>query len=206
MLKPLELRCIQWNCKSFFSKLSEITSMSRDMDVILLSETWLEEKHNTKVRDFEIVRKDRVHRRGGVAILIRKSLKFSVVESVYDCDGGLEVCAVRIFRNKDEIVLVSCYNAPGVSSITAANWSKFFDQFPDKVIFCGDFNSHHTAWGSKRCCTSGVRLMKGLEDSGLTFVNDGNPTYFDIAKQVESTIDLTICNKRQFNSSLEVRQ
>lgn len=91
------------------ARLSEIQNIIKNVDIVLLSETWLNNKHNINIRNFSIVNKDRTDKRGGgVAILIKKGLKFSRVDTTNNCRYGLEVCAVKIFSERGDLILDSC--------------------------------------------------------------------------------------------------
>lgn len=57
------------------------------------------------------------------------------------------------------------------------------------VVFAGDFNSHHTAWGF-RTDSCGLRLLEWISDNNLTCVNSDSPTY--IKGLTRSVLDLTI--------------
>ncbi|EFN75333.1 hypothetical protein EAI_12576, partial [Harpegnathos saltator] len=95
--------------------------------IILLSETWLQEEIRFSIRHFNIVRKDRLLRKGGgVAICLKKGIKFSEMEDLFDCDGKLEVVGIRLYLGEEEFYLISCYRPPGSGMISVNSWSRFF--------------------------------------------------------------------------------
>jgi hypothetical protein len=78
------------DCRSLRSKFPEFEARSQNIhiDVIILSETWLDEADIVRVylRWLEVVRKERAQKAGdGVAIYINKELKYS--QRLYDGDG-----------------------------------------------------------------------------------------------------------------------
>lgn len=73
------LKIIFWNCRSIRNKSIELFNFLTDnnIDICLLSETWLKCGEKLTHRNYYCVRNDRKGSTGGgVAILIKKSLKF----------------------------------------------------------------------------------------------------------------------------------
>jgi exonuclease III len=89
------IKIVQWNCRSLRSKFPELQQRSQNIDIIILSETWLDEAENVYLTGFDVVRKDRNERAGGVAIFINNKLKYSRKEGLYDGDGKIEVCQLK---------------------------------------------------------------------------------------------------------------
>ncbi|OXU19482.1 hypothetical protein TSAR_006285 [Trichomalopsis sarcophagae] len=72
--QPKNLCLLQWNCLSLRQRKTELFDLSKDYDVILLCETWLNPLHNFSLQGFVIARNDEpVGRGGGTAICIRNS-------------------------------------------------------------------------------------------------------------------------------------
>lgn len=71
------LNIIYWNCQSLYHKATEVFDhiVKENVDVALLSETWLKPKHNLSLQNYSIYRADRIeNEHGGVAIIIRNSI------------------------------------------------------------------------------------------------------------------------------------
>lgn len=190
---------LQWNCRILKSKWFEIQKHIHNYDIALLSEIWLTLEDNITLRNFDIIRKDRMGRRGGgVAILIRSSIKYSKVDIHFDCHGQLEICAIKIFDSVGDTLLVSCYRAPDSQRINSIDWNNFFSQFDGRTIVGGDFNAHHSLWGDSRDCQVGLDLVNGILDSNFICLNTGCSTYVSsIDPGVESSVDLTFSNANQ---------
>ncbi|XP_014468361.1 PREDICTED: uncharacterized protein LOC106741163 [Dinoponera quadriceps] len=93
-----------------------------------ITKTWLSNESNFNIKHFETVRKDRRLRRGGgVAICLRKGIKYTYLDNLYDCDGELETCGVRLYAGSGDISLVSCYRPASGRLIPISNWTKFFN-------------------------------------------------------------------------------
>lgn len=145
------LKIIQWNARSIRSKVSFLRRYSSTGDIFLISETHLEGNQNFILPGFDSIHWNRVGKGGGgVAILIRSSLKYEKYpKKLYDCDSKLEICSINVFtNNQKKITIASCYRPPDDEhKIEKGEWEKFFDQFDNQVLVGGDFNLHHQFWG-----------------------------------------------------------
>ncbi|XP_058839180.1 uncharacterized protein LOC131694718 [Topomyia yanbarensis] len=65
-------------------------------------------------------------------------------------------------------------------------------QLPIPFIIMGDFNAHHTSWGSEKCCHRGNVILEVAEDTNTIILNDGSTTF--LRGRTSSAIDLTICS------------
>lgn len=136
------LKIIQWNSKSIKYKINELSHYSLDNDIFIISETWLDFSDNIKLRDFDVIRRDRLCRRdGGVLIFVRSSLKYSIIEDVPNLHGAIESCGVNVWSDQGLISIVSVYKPPDSPKINSRSWSNFFSHFKGNVIIGGtDFN------------------------------------------------------------------
>lgn len=65
------------------------------------------------LKGFDTIKKSRSDRRGGgVAILVRRNIRYKIVDVKINCNDKLEVCAISIFINNLEMVLVALYRPP----------------------------------------------------------------------------------------------
>lgn len=69
---------------------------------------------------------------------------------------------------------------------------KIFKKRGTNTIICGDFNAHHTDWGSDRTEKKGKNIIKYLTEEQLELLNNETPTRIDPSQGKLSTIDLTI--------------
>ena len=109
--------------------------------IAMIQETKLEEgTQDPEIPGYDIVRKDRNHKGGGVATLVRDNLTYSSM--VLEKTETL-VCDVK--SGGKTIRTVNFYLPPNI------------EVFPEEVfgargngtaIFCGDANGHHEAWFS----------------------------------------------------------
>lgn len=65
------------------------------------------------------------------------------------------------------------------------------DRLGSAAVLCGDFNSHHTAWGCASVKASGRALMDAALRAGLHILNDGSHTFVRPGAK-RSALDLTL--------------
>lgn len=100
---------VQWNGKSLTSKVPRLQYNSVEY-IFLLSETWLSPDDSLYVRGFDVLRRDpQAQNGGGVASLVKNSLRNKSVRNLYDCNGKIEVCVVELAPRDEKLIIVSCY-------------------------------------------------------------------------------------------------
>lgn len=109
------LKIVQWNARGVQSKSDILRRHSNTGDIFLISETKLKGDEGFKFNGFDVIKWSRENERGGgVAILIRNSVKYEKYHlDLYKCEEKLEACAINIFtHNRGKITIVSCYRPP----------------------------------------------------------------------------------------------
>ncbi|GAB1864019.1 hypothetical protein CAJAP_05098 [Camponotus japonicus] len=67
------------------------------------NETWLDCRDSINIKSFDVIRKDRIGRRGGgVLIFVQSTLKYSIIDDVSDCQSAQESCGIEFFSDLDE--------------------------------------------------------------------------------------------------------
>lgn len=187
------MRILQWNICGIKKKIPEISKRCSEFDILIFSETLLRPQDICNIYGFDCIRQDRSapgKRGGGVGIFIRRTIKYSSVPVLYSGNGEIEACA-QIFSPDGPLVIVAVYRPPRTSNMSIQDWSRFFNQFPQKSIFCGDFNAHHLLWDDTKC-NVGYKIKDSLENSDHTILNDQSFTFHSSAHKTFSAIDLSI--------------
>ena len=100
-----KLICLQWNARALTkSRLEEFHALLNhfDPDLVFLSETHWSHHFNVKFKSYQVLKRDRQnHRRGGVALLVKKSLQFSVKSPINL--NATEAIGATIFTNYGEV-------------------------------------------------------------------------------------------------------
>ena len=178
--------------------------IANDYDIILLNETWLKDINNIHIPNFTILRKDRTSsEHGGLAILIKQNIAFLEEKNIFHQENYLETLGISIpicsqSNTQEKLLIISIYRPPH-NTTSHANWNKLLGHTNNfkYAFFGGDFNSHHTAWGSHKICKSGENLLDSITEHNLIFLNDGTHTHYpDNQRQGDrlssSPLDLTL--------------
>ncbi|KAG0433122.1 hypothetical protein HPB47_020209, partial [Ixodes persulcatus] len=105
-----------------------------------------------------------------------------------------EHVAVQLQIADQTIVIISSYIRP------AQSWDPDLlrvirDRCPGPIVWCGDFNANHYAWGSDTTTERGTALLEVTRDLGLRCLNSGAPTFVRANLQKASVLDLTFVSK-----------
>jgi exonuclease III len=195
-----EIKVLQWNCQSIKKILPELQHRAEKFDVIILSETWHTRKDKVYIKGFDVIRWERHNRSGsGVAIFIKNCLKYKKVSNLYNCSNSIELCAIELFADNDNLTVVSCYRPPD-KSMTGESWGRFLSQFQGRFLIAGDLNAHHLAWDDQRTCTEGRKLIEAIEETEVCFLNKEMKTFYSRQYGTESAIDISLVDGSSFLS------
>ena len=78
-----KLKLAHINIRSCRNKEVEISLFLKenDIDIFTLNETWLKNNFKFDIPHYNITRKDRLNRQGGVAILVRNDIKCNIIDT-----------------------------------------------------------------------------------------------------------------------------
>lgn len=164
-------------------------------EVAILSETWSKielEKTKYKITNYHTYLNSRVDGYGGAAILIDKKYKSREIQ-IPRFDHIQ--CLAREILSID-IVVVSIYISPSISTNDMNNSLKqIFDKIKGfrKVVFGGDFNSHHLAWDPNNSDRKGAVVMDLVNEYNFLLLNQGQATFIPVElNKRPSAIDLVL--------------
>lgn len=186
------LNILQWNSRSISKNKPNILNYLQNNerpDIITISETWLKPKNNFKLNSYNFIQKCRQNGKGGVGIFISQNINYSNIKININYNKNIELCSIKL--NNSGLTIVSLYKPPNVLA-NKKDWENIFAQFSSPVIFCGDFNSHHSLWGSSQDSSQGSILAEALESTDLIVINDYNATRITPPNQPLSIVDLSI--------------
>ncbi|CAM4648647.1 unnamed protein product [Lepidochelys kempii] len=169
------LKCLYTNAQSLGNKQGEleVLVMSRNYDVIGITETWWDNSHDwsTVMDGYKLFRKDRQGRKGGgVALYVRE--QYDCSELRYETVEKSECLWIK-FRsvcNKSDVVVGVCYRPPDQGDEVD---EAFFRQLTEAtrshaLILMGDFNFPDICWESNTAVYRQSR--KFLESVGDNFL------------------------------------
>ena len=187
-----------WNCRSLLTNIIEFKRFINQSNphIICLCETWLKLSDNLKFPEYNIFRKDRFGKGGGVAIMVRRSLQSRNHNNFNYFDGGiLETLVIQVQVNNTWADICSIYNP--CKNISEAEFLHYFENLSQNAIICGDFNAHHPIWSSNtnirtRLNPTGSALADVLLNSPhfTLLTPPETPTHFNKQHNLKSTIDL----------------
>lgn len=167
---------------------------NNSVNVATLCETWFKSGSFINFPGYWLVRKDREDGRGGVAILISKSLYFEESDPLPNISNKISSTVIGIKLSQgSNLHIVSVYVQPR-TRISVNEWEAFLRAIPKPYILAGDFNAHHTCWGCDIIDTSGTNLLEAVNNQNIVYLNNGNPTIVPTLNTVhKSAVDLTFC-------------
>lgn len=158
-------------CHKLKNKDSEFSYFlhSNNIDIAIITETWLRPETKLNFTDYEIVRHDSA---GGLAIIIKKSLQFYILPSV-DINN-CEMLMIKLKSNVD-LTIGAIYISPSVH-FSFNDLKTIFNEY-SRVILGGDMNAKHQAWNNFTNNTRGVRLQKFIDHNNISIISSNSYSY-----------------------------
>lgn len=200
-----DIHVMHWNCQGIttYSAIAQLELFVREknIDVILLNETFLKPTHKFKINGFKIYRKDRLSHGGGVLIGIKNNIKHVLLPVEQTID--IESLSISIDMNGRTTCLTTAYN-PQYTSNFNNDIELLTNKRNDFFIF-GDFNALHSTWNCHSENSAGKALFNIQNKSRFYIYYSPNPTRFsqNFLPAVPSTIDLLLSNSSLHFSNLE---
>lgn len=182
---------VQWNVKSLRARKSELLHLVSKFrpSVIAVSETWLKPGTQFRISGFACLRDDRIDGHAGSGLFVRRNLPFTQIP-LPSHSSAFNIVAIRIF----DISFLSIY-IPHPNSSLIPDILLMISSVPSPIIMLGDFNAHHTSWGSGHCDVFGHLLLEIFDEANICVINDGSITRRVLPSQdPKSAIDLTVCS------------
>ena len=187
------LKILSWNANSISAHGDELKQFLNTLavrpDVICLQETRL--KPNTKfvLHGYSVVRKDRPDRpAGGVATFIRNGINYTEIET--GCEN-IEYVTIEIQTSKRKLTISNIY-IPPTAHATENDFKRFFER--GNTILVGDFNAHHSVFGSTTVNPRGRLLNQMIDQYNFAVLSTGACTYTS-HNGSESPIDLALSSR-----------
>ena len=187
------LKIAHLNIHSVNNKIDELRHFihSNNIDIMSLNETFLSEKKIIYIEDYNIIRQDRVNRKGGgVCLIVHKSIEYNRINTNEFKDIEHVTIIIKSIHN-DKIAISSHYNPP--DSKLNFDFLLFIQNLTANFILLGDLNAHHRLWGGTKINNSGSTVAKFLGRDNLNLLNLNNLTNtYQPVEKTGSIIDLAI--------------
>lgn len=191
-----QFRIFHWNSNgisnhSLLKQLELLLERNR-IHIASLNETFFNDNHNPYFNNYVLHRNDRTESRGGgVALLIHRSLKHTVLPITKT--SGIENLSIEVSVNQRRVVITTAYSPRysnnfinDIISLTPIN-REFF--------LLGDLNAKHTSWNCHRNNSAGITLNDLQQVRNFFIHNPDNPTLYPHQRHRRaSTVDLVLSN------------
>ena len=202
------LTIFTFNARSLLPKLDELRAVcsNHSYDIIGVTETWLSPDildHELYLPGYSIMRRDRSHHGGGVAIYISNSLPFNTLQTL---NSQIELLFVELNINHHPFAVEVFYRPPDANDdcllnlyncIRSMSWSN-----RSKLILCDDFNIDVSSAPSLTSSPSPNNLLSQLSSDFCLSQIVSEPTR--ITNSTASTIDLVFLSSPELLSSIAV--
>lgn len=190
----MDTQILHWNIRGLLHNLDDAKELLCKLNpkVLCVQETYLKPTQTGFLPQFAIFRKDRDDANtssGGVAIIVDKSVACRAL----DLRTPLEAVAIRALLLGKLVTICSLYIPPNYR-LQRTELEGLIDALPHPYILVGDFNAHNTLWGDSRCDSRGRIIEQILLSSGACVLNRKQPTYYSIAHNTYSSIDLSVAS------------
>lgn len=188
-----------WNANGVSRHKNELAQFlfEKNIDVMLLSETHLTDKHNFHIPGYLFYATNhpdgKAH--GGTGILIRGRIKhhlYNRTEMDY-----LQSTSISMQSSSGPVTLAAVYCPPRFV-VSEDQFTEFFNSLGERFIAAGDYNAKHTHWGSRLLTPKGKQLYNALikPRNKLDHVTPGRPTYWPAdPNKLPDLIDFAITRK-----------
>ena len=195
------------NSTSLMNKLNELKALVDVFkpDIVAITETWFDDKTAGNIAGYNVFRRDRGSRGGGVAIYVSDQLESSDVTSDKLITQQVEQtwCVIKLGKER---LLVGCIYRP-----TAEADARIFEAIAEAarmvtrkqvtgMIVLGDFNYSSIDWSRPDCPLSDGKdnqapaFIQALEESHLSQMVDF-PTFQTSPVHLGNTLDLLITDE-----------
>ncbi|PWV06536.1 hypothetical protein C3747_114g118 [Trypanosoma cruzi] len=174
------------------------TLMAQGADIIAIQETWKSSEQIASMHtgDYVLYAQSRIGKEGGVAVLVRKTLRSKRIPlTIPQHDTGLEVVVVQVALDQNrDLIVASAYMRPPPQ--VTQSFRRLVNSLPasSPLLLCGDFNMHHPQWEPFLETSPSEVAAESLElctDVGLTLVNTPGVITYARGTRERSCIDLT---------------
>lgn len=191
------MEILQWNVSGLLSHCAEFKNfmLLESPLIAAIQETHLRDTddYNFSIKGYTMYQNNinSEYRKGGVALYVSNFLP----QRRINLQTSLNAVAAHIKLGHLSFIAVSLYLPPNDPQITLNKLDQLFTQLsPSSVVLLGDFNAHHTMWGSLSVSPRGQIIEKFLDTHPLCFLNDCSPTFQSRSYRSLSAIDLSIAS------------
>ncbi|XP_073831714.1 uncharacterized protein [Musca autumnalis] len=160
------------------------------MELLNFVQDYFKKEGNQVAINYNILQKFRPDGYGGVAIGLRRHIRFTRIHfPTYN-----DIIVIKTTNLRRNYVFASIYFPPSVTyddfKSEVERLFGFLDKF-DNVVLCGDFNARNQAWGDHVTSRKGKELELLALEAGFSCVNNGKETFKRNNDSQGSVLDLS---------------
>lgn len=176
--KNPETNILNWNANGIKRQENQLRHFiaSHNIKIACISETHLLPQIKFSIPGFNIYRNDRLSATaaGGVAILVHKDIKHTLINSPTSND--LETIAITTKINNKDTTIISAYKPPN-KLFPRKIYTEIFGN-NDNIMLIGDLNSKHCGWGCNTTTPQGQNLLNLATTLNLSIMAPIEPTHY----------------------------
>lgn len=180
----------QWNANGLRQKSGDLRQFLKKNTIPILALTEARVDDDFRLSNYVQYKSSRQNGQSRAMLAVQKDLVsvhlFSSTKEIP------EFVACKVRCGKSSVTVVSVYIEPQ-TTITSFGFSEIFRHVSAPFIICGDFNGHHTMWGSDHCDRRGNVIAEYVDKNNICVLNDGSPTFVR-GPTYCSCLDLTLCS------------
>ena len=159
------IKMIHLNARSLFSKIDDIFSNFKFCDVIIISETWLNNSVPTaaiNVDGFSVIRQDRhansIKKGGGICIYVRNHYTYEVLENVSAITPDYEMVGIKMkIDNIKPFHIIGTYRPP------TGNMTRYMEKLSDSLEIINLDRTELFIMGDMNIDYNNSKLLKKLK-------------------------------------------
>lgn len=184
-----------WNCRGYRNKKQELSRNVSGYDIVVLMETKCPHNDGIYISGYRTYQLPSRGLSGGLAIVVRKDIDFSIISGFQGLDGNFDVLGIRTINLSINFNVISVYRRPG-GSLRVNDFRPLFDFDPGgcESIFLGDYNAHNTLWNCRYTDTIGDSLQEAMERRDFMCVNMDTCSRIGTIGERDSNLDLLFCS------------
>ena len=107
------LKILYWNACNIKQRTTELPTLLSNIDIFVCVESWLTTTDGFDISGFKVVRKDRLHARGGeILYSIRNNIAYRELSNITLNTQHFEVHGIRIENINPTLDIIVCYRVP----------------------------------------------------------------------------------------------
>lgn len=181
----------QWNARGLKARLSDFRRFvyANMFPIIVICEPNLSNK--IRLSGYESFMSSAVYENSKVLVFIRRDLTYTH-QPVPPNDSNQYIC-LNVRKKNLAFTFVGAYLSPS-SRFDYKRLRDILSSTSNPWVIIGDFNAHHTLWGSRIINARGRALVSFASSNELWLLNDGSPTFLR-GSTYSSCLDLAFVSR-----------